>query len=159
VTAEIRPFEASDVPAAERVLDRMFGGQVQARLGEVVDVLDLPGFVAVHGGDITGLVTYRRAGTVAELAALVAEPPGTGVGTRLVDAVVDAIAGTSRLWLVTTNDNVRALRFYQRRGFRIVGVEAGGVDRARALKPSIPLVGEHGIELHDELVLERRLRS
>jgi ribosomal protein S18 acetylase RimI-like enzyme len=157
VTAQIRRFEAGDVPAAEVLLDSMFGGRMQARLGELVDVLALPGVVAGHDGALTGLATYRRAGTATELAVLVTEPPGKGLGTQLIDAVVEAIAGTSRIWLVTTNDNVRALRFYQRRGFRIVGVEVGGVDRARKLKPSIPLVGDDGIELHDELILERRL--
>ncbi len=63
--------------------------------------------------------------------------------------------GVRRIWLVTTNDNLRALRFYQRRGMRITAVDRGAVDRARAVKPEIPLVGADGIELHDELRLER----
>ncbi|MFD0788518.1 GNAT family N-acetyltransferase, partial [Micromonospora azadirachtae] len=65
-------------------------------------------------------------------------------------------AGLPRLWLITTNDNLRALRFYQRRGLRLVGVDPGAVDRARRLKPEIPLLGEDGIPLHDELILELR---
>jgi ribosomal protein S18 acetylase RimI-like enzyme len=157
VSIAIRRFDASDLPAAETLLDHTLGGRQQARLGELVDVLDLPGFAAVHDGALAGLATYRRAGTATELVALVAEPSGSGVGTHLVDALVASVAGTSRLWVVTTNDNLRALRFYQRRGFRIVGVEVGGVDRARQLKPAIPLTGDDGIELHDELILERRL--
>jgi ribosomal protein S18 acetylase RimI-like enzyme len=157
VSTTVRRFDAGDLPAAETLLDRTLGGRMQARLGELVDVLDLPGFVAERDGVLAGLATFRRAGTATELVALVAEPSGGGVGTQLVDAVVDSIAGTSRLWLVTTNDNLRALRFYQRRGFRIVGVEVAGVDRARQLKPAIPLTGADGIELHDELILERRL--
>ena len=67
-------------------------------------------------------------------------------------------AGCRRLWLVTTNDNVDALRFYQRRGFRLTELQAGAVDVSRAtLKPSIPEVGDHGIPIRDELVLERSL--
>jgi hypothetical protein len=59
------------------------------------------------------------------------------------------------VWVVTTNDNVDALRFYQRRGYRLASVDAGAVDRARAaLKPAIPEVGAHGIPLRDELELE-----
>ncbi len=157
MSTAIRRFDASDVPAAEALLDRALGGRKQARLGELVDALDLPGFVTERDGALTGLATYRRMGTATELVAMVAEPSGNGLGTQLVDALVDSIAGTSRLWLVTTNDNLRALRFYQRRGFRIVGVEVGGVDRARQLKPAIPRTGAGGIELHDELILERRL--
>lgn len=65
-----------------------------------------------------------------------------------------AAAGASRLWLVTTNDNVDALRFYQRHGFRLHALHPGAVDRSRAtLKPEIPPLGAHGIPLRDELVL------
>jgi GNAT superfamily N-acetyltransferase len=62
-----------------------------------------------------------------------------------------------RLRLTTTNDNLDALRFYQRRGFRLVALRPGAVDAARALKPEIPVTGAHGIPLRDELDLERAL--
>ncbi|MEU0152627.1 GNAT family N-acetyltransferase [Micromonospora fulviviridis] len=82
-------------------------------------------------------------------------------GSALLAAAeaVATAAGADRLWLVTTNDNFRALRFYQRRGLRIVAVDPGTVDRARAVKPSIPYLGEDDIPLHDELRLERRLTN
>ena len=57
--------------------------------------------------------------------------------------------------LTTTNDNVDALRFYQRHGFRLVELRPGAVDAARRLKPEIPATGAHGIPLRDELELER----
>jgi GNAT superfamily N-acetyltransferase len=81
------------------------------------------------------------------------------VGAALVEAVAaDAVAdGHDELWLVTTNDNLDALRLYQRHGFRLTELHAGGVDRAREMKPQIPLVGKHGIPMHDELVLTRPL--
>jgi hypothetical protein len=64
-------------------------------------------------------------------------------------------AGCTRLWLITTNDNVDALRFYQRRGFRLAALHAGAVDRSRTrLKPEIPEIGDHGIPLRDEIELE-----
>jgi acetolactate synthase regulatory subunit len=59
--------------------------------------------------------------------------------------------------LVTTNDNMRALRFYQRRGFRLVALNAGALDRSRELKPEIPATGMNGIPLRDELVLAREV--
>jgi hypothetical protein len=63
-----------------------------------------------------------------------------------------------RAWLVTTNDNMRALRFYQRLGWELVAVHRGAVDRAReTLKPEIPRVGNDGIPLRDEIELEYRL--
>lgn len=82
-----------------------------------------------------------------------------GIGTALVDAVAGAAvaAHARQLVLSTTNDNLRALGFCQRRGFRLVELLAGGVDRARERKPSIPLVGSSGIAIRDELVLVRDL--
>jgi GNAT superfamily N-acetyltransferase len=78
------------------------------------------------------------------------------VGTALLDAVkrIALEAGCRRVYLTTTNDNLRALRFYQRRGFRLVAVYAGAVDRARAHKPQIPAIGMHGIPIRDEIELE-----
>ena len=83
-----------------------------------------------------------------------------GTGTALVAALEGLAAGQGwgRLWVLTANDNVDALRFYQRRGFRLTGLHAGAVDRARTqLKPEIPPEGEYGIPLRDELVLEKAL--
>ena len=66
-------------------------------------------------------------------------------------------AGCGRVWLITTNDNLRALRFYQRRGFRLVAVHPDALERSRELKPSIPEIGLDGIPLRDELELELTL--
>jgi hypothetical protein len=55
---------------------------------------------------------------------------------------------------VTTNDNLGALAFYQRLGFRLSALRPGAVDEARAtLKPEIPATGEEGLPLRDELEL------
>jgi ribosomal protein S18 acetylase RimI-like enzyme len=82
-----------------------------------------------------------------------------GVGTALLQLVEQAAQqGCGRLWLVTTNDNVDALRFYQRRGFRLAALRRGAVDDGRArLKPEIPTVGDYGIPLRDELELDKPL--
>jgi N-acetylglutamate synthase-like GNAT family acetyltransferase len=109
---------------------------------------------------LVGVATYVVDGDACELLTLHARQRFTGVGTALVEAVVTAAreAGSRRLWVVTTNDNVDALRFYQRRGFRLTQLRPGAVDESRArLKPEIPLVGAHGIRLTDELELERTL--
>jgi GNAT superfamily N-acetyltransferase len=131
-----------------------------ARLGELHDPVADEAFLAEDGGDLVGVLTYRIDGRACEVSTLYADASLQGIGSALIEAVVDAArsAGSDRLWLVTTNDNVDAMRFYQRRGFRLVELHAGAVDASRAtLKPSIPAIGEHGIPLHDELVLERRL--
>lgn len=64
--------------------------------------------------------------------------------------------GCKRLFLSTTNDNLEALAFYQKRGFRLIRVCPNAVDEARRLKPSIPLVAGNGIAIRDELELELR---
>ena len=157
----IRRLTPTDEAAAELVLDEALGGRVQARRGEVVDVLAHPALGAFVGSDLAGLATYSvdLGGGGAELVALAVRSSHRrrGLGAALVDAAFEAAAasGSRRMWLITTNDNLTALALYQRQGFRLVEVDAGAVDRARLLKPSIPDVGEHGIPVHDELMLER----
>ena len=96
-------------------------------------------------------------GDECELVVLEAFEKGRGIGTALLDATTDVArkAGCRRLWLVTTNDNLDALRFYQRRGLRLVRLWVDAVTEARLkLKPEIPLVGDHGIAIRDELEFE-----
>ena len=131
-----------------------------ARLGELRDPVADEALLAEDGGDLVGVLTYRVDGRECEVSTLYTATFWHGIGTALIDAVVDAAraAGCDRLWLVTTNDNVDALRFYQRRSFRLAELLVGAVDASRAkLKPSIPVVGDHGIPIRDELVLGRRL--
>jgi GNAT superfamily N-acetyltransferase len=157
VAGLVRPYDpVADEPWAIGFLDEHLGGRRQARRGEIIDVLATGlGLVA---GDGAGLLTYRLDGDAIELTAVAAQPRGGGAGTALVEALVELTpaVGASRIWVVTTNDNLDALAFYQRRGFRVSGVRIGAVDETRrTLKPAIPLIGEHGIEMHDEIELTR----
>ena len=84
--------------------------------------------------------------------------PASAATRRAAARRVAAEAGCTKLWLITTNDNVDALRFYQRRGFRLAALHRGSVDDSRArLKAEIPEVGDHGIPLRDEIELELEL--
>lgn len=146
---------ARDRAWAEAALGADLGGALQARRGEVIDVLALPGLVAERHKEPVGLLLYQLddgRGEV-ELAALATPIRGVGGGTALIEALRERAAGRP-IWLVTTNDNVDALRFYQRLGFRIREVRVGAVDAARrSLKPSIARIGAHGIPLRDEFEL------
>lgn len=150
---------ATDEPLVERFLGGKHALRV-ARRGELLETMQWPALVADAGGQLAGLVTFIVRGRDCEVLTLHATQPWRGTGTALLDAV-EAIArdrGCDRLWLITTNDNVEALRFYQRRGFRLVALHRGAVDESRAaLKPEIPLIGEHGIPIHDEIEFERVL--
>jgi ribosomal protein S18 acetylase RimI-like enzyme len=131
-----------------------------ARRGELVDSLDHPAVLAWSEGELMGAATYVVDGDDCELLTLYAATRQLGVGSALLTAVRDVArdAGCRRLWVVTTNDNVEALRFYQRRGFRLALIRPGAVDRSREmLKPEIPSSGAHDIPLRDELELEMTL--
>jgi ribosomal protein S18 acetylase RimI-like enzyme len=155
---QIRPYLADrDATWATDLLGDDLAGRLQARRGEIVDVLDGEGLVAEFDGRPVGLLTFRPDGpTTIELAALVAVEPGRGIGSALIAALLEEAPrrGARRIWLVTTNDNLDALRLYQRRGFRLVALRAGDVDVARAtIKPSIGEVAANGIPIRDELEL------
>lgn len=94
---------------------------------------------------------------VAELVAIEAFVKGRGIGAALLAAVVLACQGCRTLRLATTNDNLSAIGFYERHGFRLTAIRPGAVDAARQRKPSIPLIGENGIEIRDEIDLELTL--
>jgi len=116
----------------------------------------LPAFVAVDHMDIIGIATYLIRGAACEIVSLDSFREGIGIGSALVGAVrQEAVQnGCKRLWLVTTNDNLHALGFYQKRGFHLVKIDRLAVERSRQVKPSIPLLGEHGIPIRDEIELE-----
>jgi GNAT superfamily N-acetyltransferase len=155
----VLPEKAEDRLAVEAFLGER-GSLRVARRGELLDSSDHPAFLAWVDDVLVGVATYVVDGEACELLTLHAQHQFTGVGTALVEALVGVAreAGCRRLWVVTTNDNVDALRFYQRRGFRLTQLRAGAVEVSReTLKPEIPLVGEHGIPLRDELELEMTL--
>jgi ribosomal protein S18 acetylase RimI-like enzyme len=154
----VRPLAGGEREWADAKVRELWGDVAISR-GRVLDPASLPGFVALEDGNPVGLLTYRIDGGDCEVVTINAFPQGAGAGTALVEAVTGAAraAGCRRVWLITTNDNLRALRFYQRRGFRLVALHRDALDRSRELKPSIPQVGHDGIPLRDELELELSL--
>ncbi|WP_030437969.1 GNAT family N-acetyltransferase [Actinoplanes subtropicus] len=156
---DVRQATAVDHSRIVDLLTRSWGSTIVVAHGVVYDAATLPALLAERRGRLAGLLTYAIEGDAFEVVSLDAVVRGAGTGTLLLDAAAEQAerGGLRRLWLVTTNDNLDALRFYQRRGMRLVGVAAGAVDESRKLKPGIPLVGDFDIEIHDELTLELRL--
>ena len=156
IEPRVRPAYPPDRPAVDAFLAE-HNADVVARRGELVDARTLPALIVESDGVIAGVLTWVLDGTSMEVLTLHAAHQWEGAGSALLAAArrVAEASGAHRLWLITTNDNVDALRFYQRRGYRLARVDAGAVDRSRAaLKPAIPEVGAHGIPLRDELELE-----
>jgi len=154
----IRSKNEDDQQWVRELLTEHWGGAMVVAHGEVFEAAELPALVA---GAREGLATYQVSadGRQAELVTLDATVPGRGIGTALVAGLARLLQaqGVATLRLTTTNDNLTALHFYQRRGFRIVAVHVGAVAAARRLKPGIPELGEHGIPIRDEIELELTL--
>jgi len=141
---------------ARAVLEEHWGSVRIVTRGRVYAADELPGFVALRDEEPVGLLTYRIEGRECEVISLNSLSEGHGVGTALLEAALRAAreAGCARLWLITTNDNLPALRFYQRRGMHIRAVYPDAVAESRRLKPEIPETGVGGIPIRDEIELE-----
>ena len=154
---EIQPLAGDrDRGWVSRFLCEHWGSARVASRGQVYQADRLPGFAALQEGEPVGLIIYRIDGDECGIVSLDSTIEGMGIGSALIRAVreVAASAGCHRLWLVTTNDNTAALRFYQKRGFVFVAVHRNALEASRQLKPEIPLVGIDGIPLRDEIELE-----
>ena len=136
-------------------------GEAMVTRGRVHRLQEATALLARDDTGNVGAVAYRLDLDTAscEVLSLDAKVPGRGVGGMLLTGVEERVHshGCRKVWLVTSNDNLNALRFYQRRGYRLVTVHVGAVDEARRLKPSIPLRGYGGIPLHDEIELAKWL--
>ena len=124
--------------------------------GESIDLGSADGYYACEGDEIVGLITYRTAGNEMEILSLDSFQEGRGIGTGLLETVVAEAreTGIRRIMLVTTNDNLAALRFYQKRGFDMCRFCRNALDQARKIKSEIPLTGMDGIPLKHEIELE-----
>lgn len=157
----IQPLTARDRDWLTQFIAHHWGSSMIVSRGVMYHAETLPGFVAVQQDERIGLVTYHLHGDACEIVSLDSMREGIGVGTALIAAVRDVASrvGCSRLWLITSNDNLHALGFYQKRGFALVAVHRNAIEQARKLKPQIPLIGEHGIPIRDEIELELSLND
>jgi GNAT superfamily N-acetyltransferase len=156
---QVRLAEGEELERARARLAAEWGEPILMR-GRAWPLADCGCLIAGDGGpnaigDFAGLLAFsREEAPIAEVVALNAFPPGQGVGTALLAALHAHLGpGITQLRLGTTNDNLDALRFYQRRGWRLAALRPGAVDLARAAKPSIPLTGDYGLPIRDELDL------
>ena len=158
---EIRPLIPEDRAWVANFLDKHWGStSVVTRCKSYYAHL-LPGFVAEQDGEVVGLLTYRfeNDGLACEIMTINSLVEGIGIGSALLEQIklVAKEAGCQRLWLITTNDNLNALRFCQKRKFELVAVYRNSIADARRLKPQIPLRGPNGIPIRDEIELELNL--
>lgn len=152
----IRPVTEVDREWIAQFSAERWGSDLIIAHGEMFYISRLEGFIAEIEGEVVGLASYNILGVECELTSLDSLREGLGIGAALIDAVKAAAAqaGCKRLFLITTNDNTHALRFYQRRGFTLCALRPGAVAESRRFKPEIPLLGSDGIPIRDEIELE-----
>jgi ribosomal protein S18 acetylase RimI-like enzyme len=155
----LRRLTQNDLPRLRKFLIEYWGGEEMITRGNIYRPEQLDGFIVEEENEWMGLITFFIEADECEVTSLDSLRGGKGIGTQLIDkAIKEARARKcNRLFLITTNDNLHALGFYQKRGFEIVTVYRGAVNESRKIKPSIPLVGMDGIPLRDEIELEIKL--
>lgn len=156
---EVRPISESDRSWVTSLVCELWSGDIVIAHGETFRPGSLPGFIAHKRGEPYGLITYHLEDQACEIVTLNSLLEMIGVGTRLVNAVIQVATDSACqcVRVVTTNDNLRALAFYQKRGFRITEVRPDEITNSRRLKPEIPLIGYNGIPIWDEIELKLTL--
>ncbi|MBV9233107.1 MAG: GNAT family N-acetyltransferase [Candidatus Eremiobacteraeota bacterium] len=150
----VRWKEPRDRDWIDALISEQWGGEPLIVHDTEYILSDSPTLIAGER-DGAAVFTFGAEGMPPELLLLHALRQGAGIGRALLDAVAGELRKRKhdRLFVTTTNDNTAALKFYQRYGFRLYSVRIGAVDDARRRKPAIPLIGNDGIALHDEIDL------
>lgn len=159
VPINLRPITKDDKEWIARVVKKWWGSTDIVTRGQLICVTTLPGFLATLKESPVGVVTYKITGRECEIVTLNSLMNGREIGARLVNEVKKAALSSQckRLCVITTNDNMRALQFYQAHGFFLVAVHRNALEQSRRLKKEIPLIGQDGIPLRDEIELEMLL--
>lgn len=155
----IEPIFEKDHNSINVIMQKFWGSETIVVHGELFHPSHLDGFKAIDDDAIIGILHYDVRGSECEILTLASLREGQGIGTALIEAV-ERLAKANNckiLHLITTNDNLRALRFYQRRGFHLSAIFPNQVAQSRKLKPSIPEIGDHGIPIRDEILLQKDL--
>ena len=152
----LRRLTSEDLPSLHQFWIDHWGGEEMITCGNIYRSEQLEGLVVEEGEEWIGLLTFFIKDQECEVTSLDSLREGQGVGSKLIDrAVEEARArGCKRLFLITTNHNLNALGFYQKRGFEMASIYRGAVNESRKRKPGNPLVGYNNIPLRDEIELE-----
>ena len=127
--------------------------------GKIIDGTKLDGFLLQEENTIIGLVTYTFFGDICEIVSLDSKRENIGIGSALLKEI-EKIAidnNCKKIRLITTNDNMKALQFYQKRGYCLTKLYINAMEEVRKIKPNVPILGDNGIPLKDEIELEKQL--
>lgn len=157
----LRRLTADDRPRLRQFWIEHWGGEEMVSRGRIHRPEQLDGFVVEEREEWVGLLTFMIEAGECEITSLDSLREGRGIGSLLIKQAIDEARrqGCRRLYLITTNDNLHALGFYQKRGFELLAIYRGAVNESRKIKPGIPLIGMDGIPLRDEIELEIQLKG
>ena len=136
-----------------------WGSDILVSRGKTYKAEDLEGILAYKKNKIIGLGLYYIKNNECEIVLLETFIQKKGIGTQIIEKIkeIAKINNCKRLWLITSNDNIDAIKFYQRRGFNIANIYKNAMDKSRELKPSIPLIGNYEIPIKDEIEFEIKI--
>ena len=154
--AHIHRLTANDLPRLRKFWQEHWGDDFVVAHGTVFNPENVSGFIALDDNDWVGLVTYTFTDTECEIVSIDTLRENEGIGRALIQNVIDEARANqcSRVHVTTTNENLRALGFYQICGFKLSALRVNALEESRKVKPSIALLGENGIPLRDEIELE-----
>jgi ribosomal protein S18 acetylase RimI-like enzyme len=150
----VREASPEDRRSAFDLLAREFAGRHLISDEEAAAAGDLSLLVAETDGGVTGALAWRAVEDGLHIVAMATDPmwQRSGVGGHLL-AEAEILArqrSWNRVIVTTTNDNIAALYFYQRRGYRMTAI------RPRE-RPEGPTAGFAGIPIRDEVLLSKTL--
>ena len=157
----IRRIEEDDRKWISQLIKEEWSSNRIVTRGRSHDIENLPGFIAIYKNEKVGLLTYNIENEECEIITLNSLIENIGIGTYLLRSLESFMQSkkVKRIWVITTNDNLDALRFYQKKGFRIKVLYINAIKDSRKLKPEIPLLGFYDIEIRDEIELEKKLKD
>lgn len=158
-TLQFRECTQADAAFVTKIMDEYWGGEPLLIRDKNYYPSKLPGIIAENGTKLAGFIFYEIQKRDCEIVVFEVFDKWKGTGTALIELlrVIAKKQSCERIFLMTHNDNLDALRFYQRRGFSISGIRLNSMARARKIKPSIPLIGDYNIPIRDEIDLEMPL--
>jgi len=159
MVVSIRPLMPDDKKWVMGVLLENWISNIIVTRGVTYEADNLPGYVAEIEGKRFGLLTYNIKNEELEIVTMNAIEERKGIGTALLNEVEILAKQNSckRIWLITTNDNTDALRFYQKKGYEIRTIHRYAIEESRKIKPQLPIIGKFGIPIRDEIEMEKKL--
>ena len=155
----ISEIKTEDKPLVASFISDNWGSPMSVSKGKMFNTTELPGFISKKDSKVIGLVTYNIHGNDCEIVTLDCHVNKHGFGTQLIKKIIEKarLNGCKRVWLITTNDNTKAIRYYQKRGFEWIGFYKESMQESRKLKPEIAQLGNDNIPIKHEIEFELKL--